>query len=128
MIAGVVSQLGMLATLALMARTIYLLLHEQKRLKTTVPTELAAVRTMLIPLVIAYTAFVTRSVYRTADMVIGYSHPLIQNEILFVNLDSCMCLVIVLAMSFYHPGVVLQQRKPLYTELTTVDKGEQLPA
>jgi hypothetical protein len=103
------------------------ILCDVESLETTFNTY-AVVRKLFIPVTIASAAFCIRSLYRTADLVFGSRHPLIQIEALFVNLEGCMCLTIMLAFNFFHPGSALNQESSEYLELPSVDKQEEIHA
>lgn len=126
---GMLSQLAMLGVLTMMLTTLFSMLRHEKAALASLPSETSVnVRQLFIPLAIAVIAIFIRSLYRTSDLVIGHSHPIIQNELLFVNFDSCMCLVVALAMNFYHPGNLLKRDDEGYIELAKVDKDDEPPA
>jgi RTA1 like protein len=55
-------------------------------------------------LVIAYFAVLIRCVYRIAEMEGGWQNPIMQDEVLFIVLDSSMVGLATILQSFVHPG------------------------
>jgi hypothetical protein len=126
-LAGFISQIYMLLILARMLKEVAAILYNLESLESTF-NSCAEVRQLFIPVAIASAAFCIRSLYRTADLVFGYSLPLFEIEGLFVNLEGCMCLTIMLAFNFFHPGSALSQESGEYRELPSVDKQEEVHA
>jgi hypothetical protein len=90
------------------------------------PKLLATMRELFVPLVAASTALSISGIYRTANVVFGYN-PSIQNEILSINFDTSMCLVVVMTFNFYHPGILLKQRRNIYLDVQRVHEYKILP-
>ncbi|QDS69162.1 hypothetical protein FKW77_010533 [Venturia effusa] len=56
-------------------------------------------------LFIAYLAILIRCVYRIAEMAGGWRNPIMQDESLFIGLDSTMVALATLLQTAFHPGI-----------------------
>lgn len=57
-----------------------------------------------VALTISYLAILIRCVYRIAEMSGGWRNSIMQNEPLFIGLDSTLVAVATLLQTFVHPG------------------------
>lgn len=127
--AFIISQIVMLSTLIMMLHGIFniILKSEQHGSQGPKIKYMAEVRRLFIPMIVILTAFFIRGLYRMADSIIGYNHTLIQTEALFVNLDGCMSLVVILGFNFFHPGQLLERRPVMDMDLSSMEKQQWQP-
>ncbi|KAF1982750.1 RTA1-domain-containing protein [Aulographum hederae CBS 113979] len=65
---------------------------------------------LLAAIVISYFAILIRCVYRVAEMAGGWGNSIMQDEALFIALDSVMCIIAVLVFNAFHPGRCFEYR------------------
>ncbi|KIW79665.1 hypothetical protein Z517_06279 [Fonsecaea pedrosoi CBS 271.37] len=61
-------------------------------------------RVFVVAQLIAYVAILIRCVYRVAEMANGWRNPIMQNQGLFIGLDSVQIGVATILQTFIHPG------------------------
>lgn len=64
----------------------------------------------LVAMGIAYFTILFRCIYRVAEMAGGWRNSIMQDEITFIILDSCMCTITTLVLNAFHPGYCFDYR------------------
>ena len=85
-------------------------------------------RIYAVSLPIIYLAVLIRCVYRIAEMAGGWQNPLMQDEIIFLVLDSTMVAVATILQTFAHPGLCFPEfgKKQQLPEGKHLTSGEQV--
>ncbi|KAF2836508.1 putative RTA1 domain protein [Patellaria atrata CBS 101060] len=65
----------------------------------------------VVGITVAYLAILLRCIYRVAEMVGGWRNAVMQDEPLFIALDSVMCALAVVALNAFHPGYMFVQSR-----------------
>jgi len=76
---------------------------------------------MIVSIAVSYTVILIRCIYRVAEMAGGWRNSLMQNEVLFIVLDSVMCAIAVVVLNVFHPGFLFQESR-------AVEKGHRSTA
>lgn len=69
-------------------------------------------RLMLIGLAMMTVFIFIRSVYRTIELINGFSGPIIHRQVLFNVLDGAMIVLAMWTLNFFHPGWLLVDEVP----------------
>jgi len=64
---------------------------------------------MILGLVLMTVFIFIRSIYRTAELVDGFTGKIIETQILFNLFDGAMIVLAIYTLNFLHPGVLLQE-------------------
>ncbi|OCL03125.1 RTA1-domain-containing protein [Glonium stellatum] len=122
MILGLSSQVVTLAIFGVMASEYAFRVYKFKDRLNPATTELRRsfyFKGMVVAIAIAFTTILVRCIYRVAEMAGGWRNSLMQDQALFIALDSVMCSLAVISLNIFHPGFLFQESK-------AVDKGRQV--
>ncbi|KAE9989480.1 hypothetical protein EG327_002636 [Venturia inaequalis] len=75
-------------------------------------------------LLIAYVLILIRCVYRIAEMAGGWRNPIMQNQGLFIGLDSTMVALATLLQTAFHPGIFFPRLSARWQESKGTDLGD----
>lgn len=108
MITGIVLQVVTLAVFGAMITD-----YAIRRLRARAPLSAKASQTwydtkfriFAVALVIIYTSVIIRCIYRIAEMAGGWRNSIMQDEGLFIGLDTALMTIATLLQSFVHPGI-----------------------
>lgn len=119
MVGGIVFQMGSITVFAMLFLDFLRRVHKEKQ--TLGPK---------IDLLIAATAFSAlmiymRSIYRTIELLQGWSGYLITHQGFFIGLDASLMLLAVCVFNFIHPGWFLPGEKGLVTNADGSDVSEE---
>ncbi|KAE9377661.1 RTA1-domain-containing protein [Stipitochalara longipes BDJ] len=109
---GLVTQVITLSIFGLLAMDVWARIIKNNGYLSTTAKEVHNTRRfkgVIGAIVLAYTFILIRCVYRIPEMAGGWSNKVMQDQTLFIILDGVMCIVAVLALNAFHPGLLFKQ-------------------
>jgi hypothetical protein len=111
---GLITQVITLSIFGLLALDVLLRIrkHSSYHLTTTKhihSTTSTSLKNIIIAIGVAYVLILIRCVYRIPEMAGGWSNKVMQDQVLFVLLDGVMCVLAVMVLNVWHPGVLFEQ-------------------
>ncbi|GMF01186.1 unnamed protein product [Ambrosiozyma monospora] len=94
--------------------------HKLKKKYATV-RQTSYFKCVLFSICAAIVLIYVRSVYRVAEMSQGWGSKIMNNETLFLILDSAMCILAVILLTLFYVGWSFKQKKMIDAEVHSVD-------
>lgn len=118
MVAGIIFQLAAITIYTLLAAEFLLRYHfdrpvrqlkgEDSRVEQTKPQLDSKMTLMILGLLVSTLFIYIRSIYRTIELLDGWTGPIITNQLYFNVLDGMPIVVAIYAINIFHPGFLLR--------------------
>ncbi|KAG8773588.1 hypothetical protein FRC12_002452 [Ceratobasidium sp. 428] len=114
MVAGIIFQLAAITVYTLLAAEFLLRYHFDRPVRRREQTSESKARLdtrlsfMVLGLFISTLFIYIRSIYRTVELLDGWTGPIITNQLYFNVLDGMPIVVAMFAINFFHPGYLLE--------------------
>ncbi|TFY66736.1 hypothetical protein EVG20_g4352 [Dentipellis fragilis] len=131
MLGGIIFQMAAIVVYVILASEFLLRLFKNRPLKrsgpsTSRPVEIeSTAKQMIIGLVFMTTCIFLRSIYRTIELINGFTGVIITTQIYFILFDGALIVLAIYALNVFHPGRLMRDTDAKHMPLSVSE--EEMP-